>query len=108
MLKWRGVYVFVCVDSSTDDELIALGHERFDDTNLGGHLGTTNDGSEGALRAGEGARERASDWKESKAGRAGARPLDVIQSDNNKGKHGVNRGSSSTWQTHANTREAQD
>ena len=49
----------MCVDASTDDELIALGHEGFDDTNLGGHLGTTNDGSEGALRAGERAeRER--------------------------------------------------
>ena len=50
--------MFVRVDASTDDELIALGHEGFDDTNLGGHLGTTNDGSEGALRAGERARER--------------------------------------------------
>jgi hypothetical protein len=64
------VCVCVDVDSSTNDELIALGHERFDDTNLGGHLGTTNDGSEGALRAGERVREGASDWKESKAGRA--------------------------------------
>lgn len=41
--------------ATADDELVALAHEGLNDTNLRGHLGATDDGSEGALGVGDSA-----------------------------------------------------
>jgi len=40
--------------ATTDDELVDLVEERLNHSDLGGHLGTTHNGSEGALGLGDG------------------------------------------------------
>mmetsp|Transcript_17435 Transcript_17435/g.23921 ORF Transcript_17435/g.23921 Transcript_17435/m.23921 type:complete len:249 (-) Transcript_17435:594-1340(-) len=61
--------------TATNDDLVALRHQRLDHTNLGGHLGPTDDGSERADRVGHSAIKVVELLLEQEAGHGGRKGL---------------------------------